>query len=70
VQHAETRLLEKIKLPDNEVVINKKSGVICVHLPVSRAEDRTGLRRVGVAEEDIPEDQVCMAVHLQDLRRD
>lgn len=60
-------ILEKIKLQDNEVV-KQNADVICLRLPVSRAEDRTGLRRVGVAEEDILEDQVCMAVHLQVLR--
>jgi hypothetical protein len=70
VQHAETRqFLEKIKLPDNQVV-KDNSGVIFMHLPVSRAGDRTVPRRIGVAEEDTLEDQVCMAVQLQVLRRD
>jgi hypothetical protein len=61
--------LEKIKLPDNQVV-KDNSGVIFMHLPVSRAGDRTVPRRIGVAEEDTLEDQVCMAVQHQVLRRD
>jgi hypothetical protein len=61
--------LEKIKLPDNEVV-KENSGEISMLLPVSRAGDRTVPRRIGVAEEDTLEDRVCMAVQLQVLRRD
>lgn len=59
--------LEKIKLQDNEVV-KQNSGTIVLCLPESQVEDHTVLRRVGGAEEDILEDQVCMAVHPQVLQ--